>query len=171
VATVTALDLVAGAVALWLAIGTAGLVRAAHLRFVSHALFPAGAIVGIGLAADRALLLGRTAPNAGPAAWDCRTCRFIFASMRCRRSSCFCLDRSPLRCPFIPRVISAPAKARRPASSASSITPSRRHGAVMIADDAYAFMVAWESMALASYFLVTTEHRIPEIRRAGFLTS
>jgi hypothetical protein len=40
---------------------------------------------------------------------------------------------------------------------------------VMIADDAYVFMVAWESMALASFFLVTTEHRIPEIRRAGFL--
>jgi formate hydrogenlyase subunit 3/multisubunit Na+/H+ antiporter MnhD subunit len=30
-------------------------------------------------------------------------------------------------------------------------------------------MVAWEAMALASYFLVTTEHRIAEIRRAGFL--
>jgi formate hydrogenlyase subunit 3/multisubunit Na+/H+ antiporter MnhD subunit len=40
---------------------------------------------------------------------------------------------------------------------------------VLIADDAYVFMVAWETMALASYFLVTTEHRIPEIRRAGFL--
>src|SRR5438105_783910 len=40
---------------------------------------------------------------------------------------------------------------------------------VVIADDAYAFMVAWEAMALASFFLVTTEHRIPEIRRAGFL--
>ena len=40
---------------------------------------------------------------------------------------------------------------------------------VLIADDAYVFMVAWESMALASFFLVTTEHRIPEIRRAGFL--
>ena len=40
---------------------------------------------------------------------------------------------------------------------------------VLIADDAYVFMVAWETMALASFFLVTTEHRIPEIRRAGFL--
>ena len=40
---------------------------------------------------------------------------------------------------------------------------------VMIADDAYVFMVAWETMALASFFLVTTDHRIPEIRRAGFL--
>ena len=40
---------------------------------------------------------------------------------------------------------------------------------VLIADDAYLFMVAWETMALASFFLVTTEHRIAEIRRAGFL--
>src|SRR5574340_570385 len=40
---------------------------------------------------------------------------------------------------------------------------------VMLADDAYAFMVAWEVMALSSYFLVTTDHKIAEIRRAGFL--
>ena len=40
---------------------------------------------------------------------------------------------------------------------------------VLVADDAYLFMVAWETMALSSYFLVTTDHRIPEIRRAGFL--
>jgi formate hydrogenlyase subunit 3/multisubunit Na+/H+ antiporter MnhD subunit len=40
---------------------------------------------------------------------------------------------------------------------------------VMLADDAYAFMVAWEVMALSSYFLVTTDHADPEIRRAGFL--
>lgn len=40
---------------------------------------------------------------------------------------------------------------------------------VILADDAYLFMVAWETMALSSYFLVTTQHRIPEIRRAGFL--
>src|SRR5207237_5078554 len=40
---------------------------------------------------------------------------------------------------------------------------------VLIADDGYAFMVAWETMALSSFFLVTTDHRLPEIRRAGFL--
>ncbi len=40
---------------------------------------------------------------------------------------------------------------------------------VLLANDAYAFMVAWEVMALSSYFLVTTDHKIPEIRRAGFL--
>jgi formate hydrogenlyase subunit 3/multisubunit Na+/H+ antiporter MnhD subunit len=40
---------------------------------------------------------------------------------------------------------------------------------VLLADDAYAFMVAWETMALSSFFLVTTEHRHAEIRRAGYL--
>ncbi|MGA9333842.1 MAG: proton-conducting transporter membrane subunit, partial [Rudaea sp.] len=40
---------------------------------------------------------------------------------------------------------------------------------VILADDAYLFMVAWETMALSSYFLVTTQHRIAEIRKAGFL--
>ena len=40
---------------------------------------------------------------------------------------------------------------------------------VMLADDGYAFMVAWESMALSSFFLVTAEHRHAEIRRAGYL--
>jgi hydrogenase-4 component B len=42
-------------------------------------------------------------------------------------------------------------------------------GFLLLADDAYVFMVAWELMALSSYFLVTTEHRVAEIRQAGFL--
>jgi len=42
-------------------------------------------------------------------------------------------------------------------------------GLVLLADDAYAFMVAWETMALSSYFLVTSRHQIPDIRRAGFI--
>jgi hydrogenase-4 component B len=40
---------------------------------------------------------------------------------------------------------------------------------VMLADDAYVFMVMWELMALASFFLVTANHAIPAIRRAGYL--
>src|SRR5438132_11476330 len=40
---------------------------------------------------------------------------------------------------------------------------------VLLADDAYLFMVAWETMALSSYFLVTTDHQQPAIRSAGFL--
>ena len=40
---------------------------------------------------------------------------------------------------------------------------------VALADDAYAFMVMWETMALSSFFLVTSNHRIAAIRRAGYL--
>jgi formate hydrogenlyase subunit 3/multisubunit Na+/H+ antiporter MnhD subunit len=40
---------------------------------------------------------------------------------------------------------------------------------VLLADDAYFFMVAWEAMALSSFFLVTSDHRHAEIRRAGYL--
>lgn len=40
---------------------------------------------------------------------------------------------------------------------------------VVLADDAYVFMVAWETMAMSSFFLVIANHRIPEIRNAGYL--
>ena len=40
---------------------------------------------------------------------------------------------------------------------------------VLVANDAYAFMVFWETMALSSYFLVVSDHGKPEIRNAGFL--
>ncbi len=40
---------------------------------------------------------------------------------------------------------------------------------VMLADDAYLFLVAWELMALSSYFLVMTDHQLPAVRRAGFI--
>ena len=40
---------------------------------------------------------------------------------------------------------------------------------VVIADDAYVFMVVWETMAVSSFFLVMANHRIPEIRSAGYL--
>src|SRR5258706_13524807 len=40
---------------------------------------------------------------------------------------------------------------------------------VMVADDAYFFMVAWETMALASFFLIMSDHDQAEVRRAGYL--
>ena len=40
---------------------------------------------------------------------------------------------------------------------------------VVLADDAYVFMVMWETMALSSFFLVIANHRLPEIREAGYL--
>ncbi len=40
---------------------------------------------------------------------------------------------------------------------------------VVLADDAYAFMVFWEIMSISSYFLVTFEHEEESNRKAGFL--
>jgi formate hydrogenlyase subunit 3/multisubunit Na+/H+ antiporter MnhD subunit len=40
---------------------------------------------------------------------------------------------------------------------------------VLLADDAYSFMLAWETVALACFFLVTSDHRLPGIREAGYL--
>jgi len=40
---------------------------------------------------------------------------------------------------------------------------------VLLADDAFAFMIAWEMMSLASYFLVAFHHNRPDARRAAFL--
>lgn len=42
-------------------------------------------------------------------------------------------------------------------------------GLLLIADDAYVFMLAWETMSLTATLLVTANHRLPEVRRAGFL--
>jgi hydrogenase-4 component B len=40
---------------------------------------------------------------------------------------------------------------------------------VLLADDAFTFMVAWELMSVSSYFLVTYQHQNAPNRRAGFL--
>jgi len=40
---------------------------------------------------------------------------------------------------------------------------------VLIAADAFSFMIAWELMSVASYFLVAYQHDRPENRRAAFL--
>ena len=40
---------------------------------------------------------------------------------------------------------------------------------LLIADDAYVFMVAWETMSLSAALLVTANHRIPEVRYAGYI--
>lgn len=40
---------------------------------------------------------------------------------------------------------------------------------LLVADDAYVFMVAWETMTLSATLLVTANHRLPEVRQAGYL--
>jgi formate hydrogenlyase subunit 3/multisubunit Na+/H+ antiporter MnhD subunit len=159
-----------GLVALaWLALGAAGLLALRNLRVVSRVLFPLGAGVALVLAAvafaaiaapPRALVLPLGLPDLP-----------------------FHLRLDPLSAFFLLLLGVASAAVslfsagyfRSSEGTPPGLVCFQYHAflaamaLVLVADDAYAFMVAWEAMALASFFLVTTEHRIPEIRRAGFL--
>src|SRR5205823_2936926 len=166
---VGALELVVTIVAAWVALGALGLVRPHSLRFVSRLIFPAGACVALLLtviaflsldAPPQSLVMPLGLPDLP-----------------------FHVRLDPLSAFFLLLIGAASFGVslfsagyfRTNEGTPPGLICFQYHvflaamASVVIADDAYAFMVAWEAMALASYFLVTTEHRIPEIRRAGFL--
>jgi len=165
----TALDLVIAAIVAWLAIGVLGLMQSRRLIFVSRVLFPIGAAVGVALAVIAFMALASSPQE--------RVLPFGLPDLP------FHLRLDALSAFFLLLLGAASAAVSVYSAGyfrASDGTPPGQvcfqyhvfiaaMAGVLIADDAYVFMVAWESMALASYFLVTTEHRVPEIRRAGFL--
>ena len=167
--TVTPLPLVIAAIAAWLAIGVLGLARAGNLRFVSRVLFPVGAVVGLALAMTAGMAI-RTPPTTTILPLGLPDLPF---HLRVDALSAFFL----LLLGATSAAISLFSAGYFRSSEGTSPGLICFHfhaflaamALVLVADDAYVFMVAWESMALASFFLVTTEHRIPEIRRAGFL--
>jgi hydrogenase-4 component B len=161
--------LVLAAIIAWLAIGVLGVVRPRSTLDLDRVLFIAGALVGAALAIVALLALGQqpqalVLPLGLPdlpfhVRLDALSAFFLLllgaaaAGISLFSAGYFRADPGPapgLLCFQYHAFLAAMA-------------------AVLIADDAYAFMVAWETMALASYFLVTTDHRVPEIRRAGFL--
>ena len=164
-----AISLVLAAVVAWLAIGALGIAGLRKLRFVSRVLFPAGAGVGIALAIVAFLAIGAPA-NAVVLPLGLPDQPF---HLRIDALSSFFL----VLLGAVSAAISlfSAGYFRSSEGTAPGLICFQYHvflaamALVLVADDAYAFMVAWEAMALASYFLVTTEHRIPEIRRAGFL--
>ena len=164
-----ALTLVLAVIAVWLLLGAAGLAAPRRLRFISHVVFPASAAVALLLAIVAFGAIG-AAPQTAVLPLGLPDLPF---HVRLDALSAFFL-----------LVLGAASAAVSLFSAgyfrSSDGTPPglvcfQYHAflaamaLVLIADDAYAFMVAWETMALASFFLVTTEHRLPEIRRAGFL--
>ncbi len=157
------------ATAAWLAIGALALVPAGNAAFARKVAFPLGALVGLALAVfgllavwepaeSTTLLLGlpdlpfhvRLDPLAG---------FFLFllgavsAGISVYAAGYF-HDESTERLTLI---------------GLQYFVFLAAMALVTLADDAYLFMVAWETMALASYFLVTTDHHQPAIRSAGFL--
>ena len=157
------------AIAAWLALGILGLIARQSIVFVGHRLFPLSAIVSLIVA------------GAGFAALGAPAASIVL----------------PLGLPNLPFHLRLDALSGffllllGSASAGISIysagyfrqgegTPPGIHcvlyhtflvsmATVLLADDAYMFMVAWETMALSSYFLVTSNHRIRATRNAGFL--
>lgn len=153
----------------WLAIGAAGMLSPASLRLAARALYPLGAAVGLALAAA-ALYAMTHAPDELVLPLGLPDLPFHFR-----------LD--PLAAFFL--LLLGLVAAGVSVFAAGYLRPGQgtkpglqclwyhlflaAMALVVLADDAYAFMVAWETMAVSSFFLVTSDHRIAEIRRAGYL--
>lgn len=156
-------------IALWGLIGLAGLLRPMSLGFVARALFPLGALCGVALAVVGAMSL------AAPAEEAILRVGLPDLPMHVRRDALTSLFLVLLGAASAGISVFAAGYFRRGQGTPPGLMCLQYHlflasmGFVLLANDAYAFMVAWETMALSSYFLVTTQHGIPEIRRAGFL--
>ena len=167
--TTTPLSLVIAAIAAWLAIGALGLARPRDLRFISRTLFPVGAAVALALA-----IAAGYAIDVPPASMvlPLGLPDLPFHLRLDALSAVFLLL---LGSATVAISLFSAGYFRTSEGTAPGVICFQYHAflaamaLVLIADDAYVFMVAWETMALASFFLVTTEHRLPEIRRAGFL--
>ena len=163
------LELVIGAIVAWLVIGALGLVRPRHFTFITRVLFPAGSAVGLALAVI-AIVAIASAPQSTILPLGLPDLPFHL-----RLDSLSALFLLLLGSTGTAISLYSAGYFRSSEGTAPGLICFQYHtflaamALVMVADDAYVFMVAWESMALASFFLVTTEHRIPEIRRAGFL--
>jgi hydrogenase-4 component B len=156
-------------IAFWALIGLAGLMRPMSLGFVGRTLFPLGAVCGVALAVVAAMSLAMPTERA--------VLPFGLPELpvHVRRDALTSLFLLLLGGASAGISVFAAGYFRRGEGTAPGLMCLQYHlflasmGFVLLADDAYAFMVAWETMALSSYFLVTTQHGIPEIRRAGFL--
>src|SRR6516225_8834802 len=165
----SALDVALVAVVAWMAIGAAGLARPRDVVYSARILFPIGAVVGVVLAAASAFALFGP-PEVAVLPLGLPGLPF---HLRVDALSAFFLLLLSLASAGI-SIFSA-GYFRAGEGTTPGLMCVQYHAflaamaLVMLADDAYVFMLAWETMAIASFFLVTTDHRIAEIRRAGFL--
>jgi hydrogenase-4 component B len=155
--------------ALWGLIGLAGLLRPTSLFFVGRTLFPLGALCGVALAVVGLASLGAPPERA------VLIVGLPDLPMHLRRDALSSLFLFLLGAASAGISVFAAGYFRKGHGTSAGLLCLQYHlflasmGFLLLADDAYAFMVAWETMALSSYFLVTTQHSLGEIRRAGFL--
>ncbi|MFY9314949.1 MAG: hydrogenase 4 subunit B [Burkholderiales bacterium] len=153
----------------WLAIGALGLVRAGSTAWTTRVLYPAGALVGLALAAAG---LAAIFQPAAEAVLPLGLPDLPFHARLDALSAFFLLLLGAVAAGVS---VYAGGYFRQPQGSAPGLICLYYHlflaamALVMVADDAYFFMMAWETMALSSFFLVTSDHQHAEIRRAGYL--
>ena len=153
----------------WLVVGAAGVFALRRFRLVAHVLFPAGGLLGLAMfAVALAALFDSVQTAVLPVGLP---------------ELPFHLRLDTLSAYFLLVIGAATAGVstfaagyfRRGEGTPPGLLCLEYHvflasmAMVVLADDAYAFMVMWETMALSSFFLVTANHRIPEIRRAGYV--
>lgn len=153
----------------WLAVGVLGLAVLRRTRAVAHGLFPLGALFGLLLCA-LGLVGAFGAPHEAILPLGLPNLPF---HLRLDGLSAYFLS--------VLGMVSAGVSAfsagyfRKGEGTPPGLLCFEYHvclasmALVLIADDAYCFMVAWETMTLSATFLVMSNHRIPEIRRAGYL--
>ncbi len=157
--------------AFWLLLAAAGMMRPHNIRYVARILFPLGALGALAMfCAAGSFLLSGSAPETMTLAVGLPDLPF---HLRLDALSAFFLLVLGMAGAGISTF--AAGYFRSGEGTAPGLLGLHYHvflasmAVVMLADDAYLFMVAWEAMALSSYFLVTSQHRIAEIRQAGFL--
>ena len=153
----------------WAVVGAAGLLRRNSVGYVGRLLFPLGAAIGLGLAIVAVASLGAAPEQA------VLLIGLPDLPMHLRLDALSRVFLALLGSAAAGISLFASGYFRKGQGTAPGVLGLQYHlflasmGLVLLADDAYAFMVAWETMALASYFLVTAQHGLPEIRSAGFL--
>ncbi|MEW5782150.1 MAG: hydrogenase 4 subunit B [Pseudomonadota bacterium] len=164
-----AIDALLIAACLWLAIGLVGLAAPRNTRFIARTLFPLGALVGVAVG-----IIGLTSLG-GPAQTAVLAIGLPTLPFHLRLDNLAAVFVLLLGIVSAGISIYAAGYFRQGEGTAPGVLGLEYHLflasmlMVLLADDAYAFMVAWETMALSSFFLVTTDHKHAVIRQAGYL--
>ncbi len=168
-ASLLSVDYLLLAVAAWLSLGAAGLVAPRNFHYISKLLFPLGAVVSLMVAGTALSFLGQ------PAQVALLNIGLPNLPWHIRLDNLSAVFLALLGLVAAGVSVFAAGYFRKGEGAIPGLMGLQYHlflasmALVLLADDAYAFMVSWEAMALSSYFLVTTEHKHAEIRSAGFL--
>ena len=162
------LELCFGLLCAWALIGVAGLIRPRQAQFACRWLYPLGAAVGVALALVAATSL------AGPVERLVLPFGLPNLPLHVRLDALSAMFLFLLGASAAGVSLFAAGYFRREQGAPAGLIALQYHlflasmGFILLADDAYGFMLAWEMMALSSYFLVTTDHGVAEVRQAGF---